>query len=118
MGGFNANYQPIDELGAVNQVGNSYNPMSGVNLNAGPSHKPASESPLILDPPPVIQQKQPMTAQSGMYTHTQTPKCLGIFGMLVHIAVGYYNSIIFQSLMHVSLIISECCYWLLRVFLV
>jgi len=72
MGNFNPNYQPIDDLGSVNQVGNSYNPMSGVNLNAGPSHKQASESPLILDPQPVIQQKQPMTAQSGMYTHTQT----------------------------------------------
>lgn len=71
MGGFNPNYQSMDEIGAVNQVGNSYNPMSGVNLNAGPSHKQASESPLILDPQPVIQQKQPMTAQSGMYTHTQ-----------------------------------------------
>lgn len=71
-GGFNASYQPMDELGSANQVGNSYNPMSGVNLNAGPSHKQASESPLILDPQPVIQPKQPMTAQSGMYTHTQT----------------------------------------------
>lgn len=70
MGGFNANYQSMDELGSVNQVGNSYNPMSGVNLNAGPSHKQASESPLIIDPQQVIQQKQPMTAQSGMYTHT------------------------------------------------
>jgi protein LSM14 len=66
MGGFNANYQSIDEIGSVNQVGNSYNPMSGVNLNAGPSHKQASESPLILDPQPVIQQKQPMTAQSDV----------------------------------------------------
>lgn len=66
MGGFNANYQSMDELGSVNQVGNSYNPMSGVNLNAGPSHKQASESPLILDPQPVIQQKQPMTAQSDV----------------------------------------------------
>lgn len=72
MGGFNPSYQPMDELGSVNQVGNSYNPMSGVNLNAGPSHKQASESPLIIDPQPVIQQKQPMTTQSGMYTHTQT----------------------------------------------
>lgn len=78
MGNFNANYQPIDELGSVNQVSNSYNPMSGVNLNAGPSHKQASESPLIIDPPPLIQQKQPMSApQSGMYTHTQS-KCLYI----------------------------------------
>ncbi|XP_025409038.1 protein LSM14 homolog B-A-like isoform X2 [Sipha flava] len=66
MGGFNPSYQPIDELGSVNQVGNSYNPMSGVNLNAGPSHKQASESPLILDPQPVIQQKQPMTTQSDV----------------------------------------------------
>ncbi|XP_025197193.1 protein LSM14 homolog B-B isoform X1 [Melanaphis sacchari] len=66
MGNFNANYQSMDELGSVNQVGNSYNPMSGVNLNAGPSHKQASESPLILDPQPVIQQKQPMTAQSDV----------------------------------------------------
>lgn len=72
MGGFNANYQPLDELGSVNQVGNSYNPMSGVNLNAGPSHKQSSESPLIIDPQQVNQQKQPMTAQSGMYTHRQT----------------------------------------------
>lgn len=78
MGGFNSTYQSMDELGSVNQVGNSYNPMSGVNLNAGPSHKQASESPLIIDPQPVIQPKQPMTAQSGMYTHKQTQ----IFGRI------------------------------------
>ncbi|XP_026804213.1 protein LSM14 homolog B isoform X3 [Rhopalosiphum maidis] len=47
MGGFNANYQTMDELSSVNQVGNSYNPMSGVNLNAGPSHKQANVLDLI-----------------------------------------------------------------------
>jgi len=86
----------MDELGSANQVGNSYNPMSGVNLNAGPSHKQASESPLILDPQPVIQPKQPMTAHSGMYLHTQTQ----VLGHIWHACTYCYWMLlnIFQKL--------------------
>ncbi|XP_050434179.1 protein LSM14 homolog B isoform X2 [Adelges cooleyi] len=48
MGGFNSNYQPsMDDMGSSGQVGNSYNPMSGVNLNAGPSHKQSNVLDLI-----------------------------------------------------------------------
>lgn len=96
MGGFNANYQSMDELGSVNQVGNSYNPMSGVNLNAGPSHKQASESPLILDQQPVTQQKQPMTAQSDVLdlisggSRSSTPAQANVFN-------GQHNSPTFDQ---------------------
>ncbi|XP_050529115.1 protein LSM14 homolog A isoform X2 [Daktulosphaira vitifoliae] len=67
MGGYNSNYQPtMDDLNSASQVGNSYNPMSGVNLNAGTSHKPSSESSLILDQQQVNQQSQQRPAQTDV----------------------------------------------------